>query len=122
MPCPYRRVGGFAPAGIWWLCRRVERQGRMRQPSERVRRLALLSWVLVACVVLPIAGVEAGIELILRYPQMWPGLFRPANRLTPAKNYYMGFDRSIIQFRPDCAMYDDALIYRLRPGTCTVRN
>src|SRR5262245_19987796 len=94
----------------------------MRQPSKRVRRLAFLSWVLVGCVVLPITCVEAGIELILRYPQAWPGLFRPANRLTPAKNYYMGFDRSIIQFRPDCAMYDDALIYRLRPGTCTVRN
>ena len=100
--------------------------GRATKSNETtiktVRRLAFLSWALVVCVVLPVTFVEAGIELILRYPQAWPGLFRPANRVTPAKNYYMGFDRSIIQFRPDCAMYDDALIYRLRPGTCTVRN
>src|SRR5262245_46820145 len=94
----------------------------MRQPSKQVRHLALWSWALVACVVLPVICAEAAIELILRHPQAWPGLFRPANRINHIKNYYMGFDRSIVQFRPDCAMYDDALIYRLRPGTCTVRN
>src|SRR5262245_14194107 len=94
----------------------------MRQLFKRVRYLALLLWALVAGVVLSITCVEAGIELILRYPQAWPGLFRPASHVTHLKNYYMGFDRSIIQFRPDCAMYDEALIYRLRPGTCWVRN
>jgi hypothetical protein len=49
-------------------------------------------------------------------------LFRPANHISHLKDYYRGFDRSIIQRRHDCAMFDDALAYRLRPGTCTVSN
>jgi hypothetical protein len=67
-------------------------------------------------------GLEAMIEFVLRFPGAVPFLYRPARPANHLKNYYLGFDRSAVQLRRDCATYDEVLTYRLRPGTCTVRN
>jgi hypothetical protein len=77
---------------------------------------------LLLYVIFLIAGLEGAIELALRYPGAFKFLYRPAQTISYLKNYYLGFDRSIVQIRHDCAAYDEALTYRLRPGTCVVRN
>jgi hypothetical protein len=85
------------------------------------RSIRILAWTFVGALA-AVVCLEGAIELVLRYPQAAPSLFRPANRVSHLKNYYLGFDRSVIQLRRDCAMYDDRLTYRLRPGSCTIGN
>lgn len=89
-----------------------------RAPRPSLRTLGGI----LICVLATALCLEGAIELVLRYPQSVSTLFRPAQQVSHLKNYYLGFDRSVIQWRHDCAMYDDKLTYRLRPGTCTVRN
>src|SRR6185436_2152975 len=86
-----------------------------------LRSMRILALALV-CVLAAVASLEGAIELVLRYPQAMPWLFRPASQVSHLKNYYLAFDRSVIQWRADCAMYDDRLTYRLRPGRCTISN
>jgi hypothetical protein len=69
-----------------------------------------------------LVSLEGTIEFVLRYPQAVPFLYRPAHVINHLKNYYLGRDRSVVQFRHDCAQYDEVLTYRLRPGHCTVVN
>ncbi len=88
---------------------------RFLRPFRIVAGLLLFALVLVAV-------IEGAIELALRFPRAVPFLYRPANVISHLKNYYLGFDRSIVQFRHDCAVYDEVLTYRLRPGACRVRN
>lgn len=66
--------------------------------------------------------LEGLVELLLRHPQAAASLLRPAHHVSHLKNYYLAYDRSVIQLRDDCAMYDEILTYRLRPGSCTVAN
>lgn len=83
-----------------------------------------ICWLMAisACAIAAAACLEGVVELVLRYPQAVPALYRPARQVNHLKNYYLGFDRLIVQFRHDCAQYDATLIYRLRPGGCTIQN
>lgn len=54
---------------------------------------------------------------LLRHPAPLGG-----DALRVFRQYYASYDRKIIQFLPDCAVYDPELTYRLRPGGCTIRN
>ncbi len=67
-------------------------------------------------------GFEAAVELLLRYPNAVPSLFRPAQLVSPLKNYYVRFDREVVQLRSACAQYDEVMSYRLKPGACVVHN
>ena len=44
------------------------------------------------------------------------------NLLTQFRTYYMGKDRKVIQYLPDCAIYDSELAYTLKPGECHIKN
>jgi lysophospholipase L1-like esterase len=97
-------------------------QGRQsRSPASSSRGLARAGGALLFAIA-ALVCLEAAIELLLRYPQAAPSLFRPAAHINHLKNYYLRLDRSIVQYRTDCATSDPVLIYRLRPGSCTVRN
>jgi lysophospholipase L1-like esterase len=37
------------------------------------------------------------------------------------RNYYLSYDRTVVQLSPTCAQYDPSLFYRLRPGLCETR-
>jgi len=86
---------------------------------RRSLRFALLT---AAGLVGTIALLELSIELVLRNPSVVRWIDTP-QQINHLKNYYLGYDRAIVQFRSDCAVYDEVLTYRLRPGvSCTVVN
>ena len=82
--------------------------------------------------VLQIAGFNLALLalLLVMFEAAWlfalshPGLYRvlPANIRHNMKAQYMTYDRTIIQFRPDCARFDPELTYTLRPGGCLFTN
>lgn len=66
------------------------------------------------------AMIEGAIAYALAHPEMLAGTDRP---LALARNYYMRKDRRIVQFLPECAVYDPEVTYTLKPGgRCTVAN
>lgn len=65
-----------------------------------------------------LALLEGAIALALRTP---PGS-GPASFERARHEWYMDHERAIVQYRPECAEYDVALGYRLRPGSCRFRN
>jgi lysophospholipase L1-like esterase len=64
--------------------------------------------------------VEALLLTMLHVPGLTGALPRPMRRLV--QQVYRHFNRSLIQFDPDCAQYDAGLTYTLKPGTCTFAN
>ncbi|MFT6332074.1 MAG: lysophospholipase L1-like esterase [Lentimonas sp.] len=40
---------------------------------------------------------------------------------TPIRTFYKSRDRDIVQFQPDCAIYDKQLTYRLKAGSCSIK-
>jgi len=56
---------------------------------------------------------EGIFELMLRNPSYVPTSILPA-----IAEYYYAEDQRFIQYLPDCAKYDAALTYTLRPGSC----
>ncbi|MEP7307129.1 MAG: hypothetical protein ABJA98_16575 [Acidobacteriota bacterium] len=69
-----------------------------------------------------VAGVivEALLVLMLHVPGLTAALPRPMRRLV--QQIYRHFNRTLIQFDPQCAQYDAGLTYTLKPGTCTFEN
>jgi lysophospholipase L1-like esterase len=58
--------------------------------------------------------LEGAIALALRSsPGSGPALFEEARR-----RYHIHHERSIVQYRPECAEYAPGLGYRMKPGTC----
>lgn len=81
-----------------------------------VRRVAALA--VVAGLALSLA--EGCVELGLGYPALLE--YGPVRLRDEFRRYYSKFDRDLIQFNPECAVYDPHLLYRLRPGRCTFAN
>ena len=69
-----------------------------------------------------VAGVivEGLLLLMLHVPGLTGTLPRPMRRLV--QQIYRHFNRTLIQFDPQCAQYDAGLTYTLKPGTCTFEN
>lgn len=75
-------------------------------------RLLLLGFALLAS----LAIAETLFSLLLSHPAWLARL--PANVLSHLRAYYLQNDRTLIQALPECAQYDPALFYTLRPGVC----
>lgn len=60
--------------------------------------------------------LEALVAWSFRYPAASP------LPLQVVRQMHVLFDRNTIQVMPECAVYDPALTYTLRPGTCTFAN
>ena len=79
-----------------------------------LRAKALTALVQIALIALITLGLlEALVAFSFRYPAASPV---PATLL---RYLHLRFDRNVIQVLPECAMYDETLTYRLRPGRCT---
>jgi lysophospholipase L1-like esterase len=88
------------------------------QPMSR-RALTLAGFVvynLVAATLL----FEATIVALLHAPRIVGA--SPAPLRHSIQQVYRHFNRSLIQFDPQCARYDAGLAYTLKPGTCTFEN
>lgn len=69
-------------------------------------------------VVLVIFGaLEFYFEYKLAHPESLDGRMKIA-----AQNYYMKYGRQIIQYEPEMATYNEALFYKLKPGTFQFKN
>lgn len=66
-----------------------------------------------AIIAVTIALAEGIFELMLRFPAYIPDAILPVMR-----EYYYAEDQRFIQYLPDCAKYDAALTYTLKPGSC----
>src|SRR2546426_1401222 len=108
-------------------CRRDERgrAGRVEATSSRdantwgrgaqVAILVTASALGLAAFLLALEGVLA---LALRTdPRIGPDFWKKARR-----EYYMRFERHIVQYLPECAEFDPRLAYRLEPGHCRFSN
>lgn len=85
--------------------------GRISRAWLRV----LLMAIGINCFLL--ALIEGGCYLALRNPQLVPrGPLLQVLRAT----LFSG--RELVQYRSECARYDDELTYTLRPGVCTFKN
>ncbi len=82
----------------------------MRKPFK-----SLASYGVIA--VLGLVLSELVLSLLLDHSAIVRYLPREALR-----RYYKHSDRQIIQYMPECAVYDRELTYRLRPGSCRFRN
>ena len=74
---------------------------------------AFLNAIIVAAA---LAVIEGGVVLLLEHP---PPLVIARKVLA---GYYGNWDRSIIQFMPECSTHDPELTYILRPGRCRFAN
>lgn len=83
------------------------------------RRLGNVLLALVSASV-ALAMAESGFELLLRHPAWLRSL--PANVRRHVRNYYLEFDRQLVQADPQCSVYDREVTYTLRPGTCRFQN
>ncbi|HKA13468.1 MAG TPA: hypothetical protein VKH41_00500 [Myxococcota bacterium] len=100
-----------------WL-RRVD----PTQPIETWRRgaqIAVLAAASAAGVAIALLALEAVLALALRADARDLGidLWTKARR-----EYYMRFERHILQYLPECAEFDPTLAYRLKPGRCRFHN
>jgi hypothetical protein len=62
-------------------------------------------------------SLEALIALALHADLRAPAVWRKARR-----EYYMSYERHIVQYLPGCAEFDPQLAYRLKPGRCRFHN
>lgn len=70
--------------------------------------------------VLAVALAEGGFTLLLAHPVLLRCL--PGGLPGHMRNYYLAFDRELIQADAACARYDPEVTYTLRPGTCRFAN
>jgi hypothetical protein len=80
------------------------------------RFLGFVVYNLVAAVLL----FEVIIVAMLHSPRLAGASPEPLRR--SIQQVYRHFNRSLIQFDPQCARYDAGLAYTLKPGTCTFEN
>lgn len=92
--------------------------------TARSRTWLLNALLVAASIVLSLVAIEAVIAYAMSHPEMLGSPDGPVGRpLALARNYYMRKDRRIVQFLPDCAVYDPTVTYTLKPSThCTVVN
>lgn len=85
----------------------------------RATQVAILVTASVVGLAAALLALEGAIALALRADPgaSGPGLWRQVRR-----EYYMRFERHIVQYLPECAEYDPQLAYRLKPGRCRFRN
>ena len=88
------------------------------QPARR-RHLKIVGFV-VYSVVVAILLFEGIIVALLHSPRLVGASPEPLRR--SIQQVYRHFNRSLIQFDPQCARYDAGLAYTLEPGTCTFEN
>ena len=94
-------------------------QKHSQSPPASRRALRLLGFVvynLVAAVLL----FEVIIVALLHAPRLVGASPAPLRR--SIQQVYRHFNRSLIQFDPQCARYDAGLAYTLKPGGCTFEN
>src|SRR5205809_211382 len=77
---------------------------------KKYPRVALLITV-IAGSLLALCGFEAFLYLFLRFPSL--NYYFPYFKPTAV---YFNHDRNILQFMPNCAMYDSMLTYIMKPG------
>jgi hypothetical protein len=85
-----------------------------RRKTRRTVVLLLVNLAVAAAI------VEIIFVVTMTAPRLSGAMPRPVRRLF--QQVYRHFDRSIIQFEPDCARYDPELTYTLAPGSCTFEN
>lgn len=90
----------------------------------RVRGWLINAALAAASLLISAAAIEGLIGYTLSHPAMLASADGSVGRpLALARNYYMRKDRRIVQYLPDCAVYDAEVTYTLRPGQrCTVEN
>ena len=91
--------------------------------SSRRRWLGNATLV-AASLVFSVAAIEGVLAYAMAHPEL---LASPDGTLGKpqmlARNYYMRKDRRIVQFQPDCAVYDPGVTYTLKPSArCVVEN
>ena len=64
--------------------------------------------------------LEGTIVLMLHAPRIVGASPRPVRLLI--QQVYRHFNRALVQFDPNCARYDPAVTYTLKPGACTFEN
>lgn len=64
--------------------------------------------------------LEGTIVLMLHAPRIVGASPRPLRLLI--QQVYRHFNRALVQFDPNCARYDAAVTYTLKPGACTFEN
>jgi len=92
--------------------------------APRARRWLGNGLLVFVSILLSLAVIEGIIAYALSNPQILgspDGAVGKAQML--ARNYYMRKDRKIVQFQPDCAVYDSGVTYTLKPSArCVVEN
>jgi hypothetical protein len=66
------------------------------------------------------AIIEIILVTMLHAPRLTAASPAPVRRLV--QQVYRHFNRALIQFNPDCAIYDPDVTYTLKPGVCTFGN
>jgi len=85
-------------------------------PRPWLKGLGFVLYTLVAATLL----FEIIIVSLLHLPRLVGISPQPLRR--SIQQVYRHFNRSLIQFDPDCARYDSGLFYTLKPGTCSFGN
>lgn len=85
----------------------------MRKLKKWPFTIVLISLLLIVTVVL----TEITVTFLLNNSNILKG-----GLLTAFRSYYLANDRRIIQYLPDCALYDNDLTYILKPGKCRIKN
>jgi hypothetical protein len=84
--------------------------------STPVRRTATFLLQVLGIAAITVALLEGLAGWSLAHPR---ATVIPLDILRPL---HVLFDRNVIQVMPECAVYDEGLTYRLRPGRCTFAN
>jgi len=74
----------------------------------------------VYTLVVALVVLEGTFLLLLHAPRLTAAAPRSIRRL--AQQVYRHFNRKLIQFDANCAMYDPVVTYTLKPGSCTFSN
>src|SRR5262249_39758267 len=85
----------------------------------RGAQAAILATASVLGLAAVLLALEGALALALRADPRWPApdLWKKARR-----EYYMRFERHIVQYLPEGAEFDPHLAYRLKPGRCRFTN
>lgn len=92
--------------------------------SPTLRRRLGNALLVLASVAFSLGCIEGIIAYVLSHPEMLAAKDGSVGRpLALARNYYMRKDRQIVQFTPDCAVYDPQVTYTLKPSSrCAIAN
>lgn len=86
-------------------------------PRRYQRKILFPILLLLLLGLVSISAFELTASLLLRNSSLIQG-----NLLEVFRDYYLEKDRKIIQLLPECARYDSALTYTLKPGSCVIKN